>query len=137
MALEPVNASTEPDDGEYRDMTRRFWVSLVLAAPVVTLTAMEMVPGQPLDGVLSMRLARWIELGFMLPVVFWGGWPFFERGVVSIVRRSLNMFPLIALGVGVAAGYSIAATLFPGIFPEAFKEHGGQMPVYFEAPTRS
>lgn len=133
MALEPKDASVSSEQTEYKDMSRRFRVSLALSVPVALLAALEMLPGMPLENVLSMKQVNWIELLFATPVVLWGGYPFFERGALSIVRRSLNMFTLIALGVGIAYVYSITAVLLPGIFPAAFKGHGGEVLVYFEA----
>src|SRR5207244_268012 len=81
----------------------------------------------------SPRLLRWVQLLLATPVVLWGGWPFFQRGWASIVNRSLNMFTLIAIGTGTAYGYSVVATLFPDIFPDSFRIHGGEVAVYFEA----
>nr|MBP9733763.1 heavy metal translocating P-type ATPase [Candidatus Omnitrophota bacterium] len=136
MALEPMDASAAaaaPDDSEYRDMSRRFWTSLVLAVPVVTLSMLEMLPGHLLKGLLSMRQSSLIQMAFALPVIFWGGWPFFVRGASSVIHRSLNMFTLVALGTGSAALYSITAAVRPQGFPPAFQDASGQVPVYFEA----
>jgi Cu+-exporting ATPase len=135
MALEPVTvASTEEENPELIDMTRRFWVSVVLTIPVL-LTAMgELVPF--LSSLLSQTSPKdrqWFELALATPVVLWGGWPFFVRGWRSIVNRSLNMFTLIGLGVGVAYLYSLVAALFPDVFPDSFRGPGGEVPVYFEA----
>ena len=92
----------------------------------------EFLPGQPLQHAIPVRAATWIELALATPVVLWGGWPFFVRGWASVVNRSLNMFTLIALGVGAAYLYSVVATLAPGLFPASFRVHGGRSPVYFE-----
>ncbi len=120
MALEPrVVSLEEKPDHELTDMTRRFWVSVGLSLPVLALGMMEMQP--------------WMQLILTTPVVLWGGRPFFQRGWASIVHRSLNMFTLIAIGTGTAYIYSVLAVLFPGIFPESFRGHGGHIPVYFEA----
>lgn len=135
MALEPVNAAASPDDAEYRDMLKRFKVSAALTVPVAALAFLDMAPGRPLEGVLPMRAVNLLELAFAVPVVFWGGWPFFVRGALSLARRSLNMFTLIALGVGVAIAYSAVAAVVPGIFPAAFRDHAGLVPVYFEAAS--
>ncbi len=135
MALEPKGGAPSAEEGEYRDMLRRFWVSTALSVPVVALAILEMLPGRPLEGRVPMTWVNGIELFFATPVVLWGGWHFFERGVLSVVRRSLNMFTLIGLGVGIAYVYSVVATFLPGIFPEALKGHGGQVPVYFEAAS--
>ena len=133
MALEPNDVSTSSENKEYRDMARRFGAGLFLSLPIIFLAIGEMLPGKPLEKFLSMRLVNWIEFIFATPVVLWGGYPFFERGALSIVRRSLNMFTLIALGVGVAYIYSAIATLTPWIFPDNFRGHGGDVLVYFEA----
>ena len=134
MALEPreVRAADEVNP-ELIDMTRRFWMSLALTAPVFLLSMAEMIPGQPVHHALGARLATWIQLMLATPVVLSGGRPFFERGWASIVSRRLNMFTLIAAGTGVAYAYSVVATLIPGAFPDSFRMHGGQVAVYFEA----
>ncbi len=133
MALEPkeITADAE-DDSELRDMKRRFWVSLVLTIPVVLLAMGPMI-GIPLDQLTEKHRLVWTELLLSTPVVLWGGWPFFVRGWQSIMTRHLNMFTLIGLGTGVAYGYSLIASLFPGIFPAAFRGPAGEVAVYFEA----
>ncbi len=135
MALEPkvFSLTVEEDTSELYDMTRRFWISLALTLPVFLLAMAEMIPGQPVQHALGHRLVIWLQFVLATPVVLWGGWPFFERGWASIVNRSPNMFTLIAIGTGAAFGYSIVATLAPGIFPDSFKGHGGEVAVYFEA----
>ena len=134
MALEPKDASASPENKEYKDMSRRFWVSLMLSVPIILLAISEIIPGRPLDKILPMKLVNWIELFFVTPVVLWGGRPFFERAALSVIRRSLNMFTLIGIGVGVAYIYSVIATFAPNIFPAAFRGgHGGEVSVYFEA----
>ena len=134
MALEPRTVSLEEEvSPELVDMTRRFWISLALALPVVILAMSEMIPGRPVQELLHGRGIAWIELVFATPVVLWGGWPFFQRAWASIVNRSLNMFTLIALGTGTAYLYSTVATLLPGIFPASFRGAGGEVAVYFEA----
>jgi Cu+-exporting ATPase len=105
----------------------------VLTIPVLALGMSDLIPGQPLQHVLSVRAMGWIELALTTPVVLWGGWPFFERGWASVVNRSLNMFTLIALGTGTAFLYSVVAVLFPQIFPATFRGMNGEVPVYFEA----
>ncbi len=135
MALEPKEITAEGgDDGELRDMTRRFWVSLVLAIPVLILAMGPMV-GLPVDKLVAPRNRVWLELILATPVVLWGGWPFFLRGWQSLLSRHLNMFTLISLGVSVAYIYSVVATLFPGIFPAAFRGTNGEVAVYFEAAS--
>ena len=132
MALEPrVVTAVEQENPELVDMTRRFRVSLALTTPILALMAAELIPGQPLHHVLPAGVKNWIELALAAPVVLVGGWPFFQRGWASVVNRSLNMFTLIALGVGAAFGYSVMATLVPGVFPNAFRM-ASEVAVYFE-----
>jgi len=134
MALEPRTATLKEEaNPELAEMTRRFWVSLALTAPVMFLAMSDMIPGQPVQREFSARLLTWIQLVLATPVVLWSGKPFFERGWASVVRRSLNMFTLIAIGTGTAFLYSLVATLAPGIFPDSFRSHHGTVPVYFEA----
>src|SRR3954465_378171 len=132
MALEPVLVSLEaaPND-ELIDMTRRFWIGLAPAAPVVALEMGGHLTG--LDRIVPRQTSNWLQLVLATPVVLWAGWPFFVRGWQSLVTRKLNMFTLIAIGTGVAWLYRIVATLAPGAFPAAFRSHDGAMPVYFEA----
>ncbi len=128
MALEPLDPAPE-EDGELRDMTRRFWVGAVLSIPVVVLAMGAHLP--LLDRIPGLASA-WIQFLLSTPVVLWAGWPFFERGVCSVVTRHLNMFSLIALGTGAAYAFSVVALLAPGILPHSLR-HGGTLPVYFEA----
>jgi len=114
-------------------MRRRFWVSTVLTIPVVIIAMAHYLPGRPLERLASREILSWLELILATPVVLWGGWPFFVRGVQSVIRRSLNMFTLIGLGVSVAYAYSIIAKLLPGIFPDSFRGPSGEVAVYFEA----
>jgi len=134
MALEPKTVSlAEEDKTELTAMRRRFWVSAALSLPVFLLGMSDILPGQPVQRALGARLLAFMQLVLAAPVVLWGGWPFFQRGLASIKHRSLNMFTLIALGIGVAFGFSVIATLIPQYLPPAFhrQEHG--IPVYFEA----
>ncbi|MCC7414210.1 MAG: heavy metal translocating P-type ATPase [Gammaproteobacteria bacterium] len=134
MALEPRDSAAEkPDDTELKLMTRRFVVSLALSLPVFVLAMGADFAHDAVTGVLSMRTVQWIEFALATPVVLWGGWPFFARGWASLVHRSLNMFTLISIGVGVAWIYSTVALLAPAVFPQAVRGHGGLVPVYFEA----
>ncbi|HEX9809696.1 MAG TPA: copper-translocating P-type ATPase [Alphaproteobacteria bacterium] len=134
MALEPVSvAADEAPNPELLDMTRRFWVSLALTVPLLVLAMGEMVPGRPAGGLVSPAADRWIQFALASPVLLWGGAPFFVRGWASVVHRSLNMFTLIAMGTGVAYLFSAVAVIAPGIFPAAFRGHGGTVEVYFEA----
>ena len=133
MALEPRTITVkEEENPELVDMTRRFWVSVLLSLPVFLIGMNDLLPGRPLERMVSMDALGWIQLVLATPVVLWGGWPFFVRAWQSVVNFSLNMFTLIGLGVAVAYIYSIIAKLFPDIFPDSFKEHG-VVPVYFEA----
>jgi len=132
MALEPRNAPAE-DHAELDDMTRRFWVSTSLALPVFLMAMVTDLLPQAMPASISMLTVQWIEFALATPVVLWGGWPIFQRGWASLVNRSLNMFTLIALGVGVAWTYSVAAMLLPDIFPPSMRSMGETVPVYFEA----
>jgi Cu+-exporting ATPase len=131
MALEPRTVTLEDRNPELEDMTRRFRAALLFTAPILALMISEVVPGQPLQNLLPHGALNWLELVLASPVVLWGGWPFFQRGWASVVNRHLNMFTLIALGVGAAFSYSVVATIAPGVFPESFRM-GGQVAVYFE-----
>jgi len=134
MALEPRTVTLEEEaNPELVDMTRRFWISVVLTAPIFFLAMSDMIPGQPVQGVASPQLLNWLQLALATPVVLWGGWAFFQRGWASIINRSLNMFTLIAIGVGTAYIYSVFATLFPHLFPQSFRGHTGEVGVYFDA----
>ncbi len=133
MALEPVTVAAEEDDSELRDMTRRFTISIVLALPVfISAMGSEMWP-QAFAKVIAPQSRQWLELLLATPVVWWCGWPFFVRGWKSVVTRHLNMFTLIALGIGVAWSYSVVATMFPDLFPASVRMGPGIVPVYFEA----
>jgi Cu+-exporting ATPase len=132
MALEPEVASLDaPPNPELADMTRRFWIGLVLSLPPVVLEMGGHLVGG--HGWVDPTLSNWIQLVFATPVVLWAGWPFFVRGAQSLVTRNLNMFTLIAMGTGVAYAYSVIGTVAPGIFPATFRGHGGAVAVYFEA----
>ncbi|MGB5305462.1 MAG: heavy metal translocating P-type ATPase, partial [Gammaproteobacteria bacterium] len=133
MALEPRTVQAEEDTSELDDMTRRLRVSTALALPVFVLAMLaDMAPGL-LPAGLSMEAVQWIEFVLATPVVIWGGWPFFVRGVQSVMTWNLNMFTLIGLGVSVAWVYSTVALLFPGIFPAVMRMEDGRVAVYFEA----
>ena len=132
MALEPEVATLDAaPNPELADMTRRFWVGLVLALPAVVLEMGGHLVGG--HGLLDQTLSNWIQLVFATPVVVWAGWPFFVRGWQSLLTRNLNMFTLIATGTGVAYVYSLVGTIAPGIFPANFRGHGGAVAVYFES----
>ncbi|MGD8477781.1 MAG: heavy metal translocating P-type ATPase [Burkholderiales bacterium] len=133
MALEPMTPQTSEENPELTDMTRRFWVSTALALPVLFLAmGGEFIPGL-VPGLISEKASHWLQFALATPVVLWGGWPFFVRGWQSLVNRHLNMFTLIALGVGVAWLYSTVALLMPGLFPLSLRGVAGLVPVYFEA----
>jgi len=132
MALEPVTVTLdEGPNEELIDMERRFKWSLALTAPILALMVDEFIPGQPLHHAMPMGARNWFELLLATPVVLWAGWPFFQRGWASVVTRHLNMFTLIALGVGAAYAYSVVATVAPGLFPASFRM-GDEVAVYFE-----
>ena len=134
MALEPRTVTLESETNpELVEMTRRFWLGVVLTIPLLSIAMSDFIPGNPLVRLVSMRTLGLIQFVLATPVVLWGGWPFFVRGLQSIVNRSLNMFTLIGLGVAVAYGFSVIAKLFPEIFPPAFRVHSGEVPLYFEA----
>jgi Cu+-exporting ATPase len=130
MALEPRSGPVE-DHAELDDMTRRFWFSTALALPVFVMAMVADLLPQFMP--LSMPVVQGLEFALATPVVLWSGWPIFQRGWASVINRSLNMFTLIALGVGVAWTYSVVAMLLPGIFPHTMHTMGGLVPVYFEA----
>ncbi len=132
MALEPRTVTVEESNPELEDMTRRFWQSVALGSPILALMISEMLPGQPLQQLVSGRTLVWFQFLLATPVVLWIGRPLFERAWFSIVNRHLNMFTLIGLGTGAAYLYSVAATLAPGWFPDSFRGHGGELAVYFE-----
>ena len=135
MALEPMGVPA-PDAGpnpELVDFKRRFWVGAVLTAPLLVLTMGPFVGLGFVRDILGERATLWVELIVSTPVILWAGWPFFVRGVKSVINRSLNMFTLIAMGVGASYLFSVTAVLLPGIFPDGFRDAGGNVGVYFEA----
>ncbi len=134
MALEPMGVPTgdEGPNPELIDFTRRFWVSAILAVPLLFIAMGPMI-GLPIRDWVGERTAVWIEFALATPIVLWAAIPFFHRGWESIVNRSPNMWTLISLGVGAAYAYSVVATLFPGVFPEQLRSPDGMVPVYFEA----
>ena len=133
MALEPLSAIQETGPSpELIDMTRRFWIGAALAVPTAILEMGGHFPGLELHRYISPQISVWLQFLFATPVVLWAGWPFFVRGWASVRNRSLNMFSLIALGVGAAFLYSLAATFAPGVFPDSLRQDG-VTPVYYEA----
>jgi len=133
MALEPRTAEVEPEDRELKAMSRRFWVSATLSLPLFILAMGHDLYPAAMPDFLDARRLQWLQLALATPVVLWGGWPFFVRGWASLIHRRLNMFTLIALGIGVAWLYSLAATVWPGLFPDSLRSMAGRVPVYFEA----
>jgi Cu+-exporting ATPase len=138
MALEPRTVAAGPEENlELRDMTRRFWISVALSAPLMAIAMAAMFWAMPLHGILAGAALPWLEFALATPVVLWGGWPFFQRFWTSLVNRSPNMFTLIGMGTGVAYGYSVIATVAPKIFPQSLRTGSGNMSgypdVYFEA----
>ncbi len=134
MALEPLQPSgSDGENAELKDMLRRFWFGLVLALPVFVLEMGSHLPALHLHELVGTRISQWLQFALATPVVLWAGWPFYVRAVASVRHRSLNMFSLIALGVGAAYLYSLAALLLPRLFPAALHGADGAVPVYFEA----
>jgi Cu+-exporting ATPase len=134
MALEPEVAAVESGpSAELISMTRRFWIGLLLALPVVVLEMGGHLTN--LHMLLGAQVSNWIQLALATPVVLWAGWPFFERAAQSLVTRHPNMFTLVAMGTGVAWGYSVVATLAPGLFPDTFRAADGSVAIYFEAAS--
>ncbi len=134
MALElRVVTAAEEANPELRDMTRRFWIGVALALPIFALVMADMIPRQPLQGVVSVNVSTWLSFILATPLVAWVGFPFFQRGWASLVTRRLNMFTLIAMGTGAAYLYSAVATIRPGMLPDSFRTPGGDVPVYFES----
>ncbi len=129
MALEPREVTGEEINPELIDMKRRLWISAVLTAPLLILMVLDMLPGAHW---LSTAATGWIQFALATPVVLWGGWPFFQRGWMSVVNRHFNMFTLIALGTGASYLFSVIALLFPFLIPPSFRSHSGAVPLYFE-----
>ena len=133
MTLEPRTVTLEEENPALRDMTRRFWTAVALTVPLLLLMVSEMLSAKPLQTLLGPTAPLWVEFTLAAPVVLWCGWPFLERGWRSVASRHLNMFTLIALGTGASYLYSVTASLFPGWFPDSFREHHtGALAVYFE-----
>src|SRR5437763_326348 len=134
MTLEPktIGAGDEEEQKEIRSLSRKFWSALVLTIPVLFIATGHAIPGLDVDAMIPKQISKWIEFALATPVVLWAGDFFFTRAWRSIVNRSLNMFTLIAVGVGAAYFYSAVAVLAPGIFPESFRSNG-EVGLYFEA----
>ena len=134
MTLEPktIGAGHEEGEHEIQSLSRKFWIALVLTIPVLILAMGHEIPRLHIDAVVPAQIGKWIQFGLTTPVVLWVGGFFFTRAWQSIVNRSLNMFTLIAVGVGAAYMFSALAAIAPGIFPESFRQHG-EVGLYFEA----
>jgi len=133
MALEPRTVDVGKEENpELEDMSRRFWFAAAMTIPLMIVAMGDLLPGQPISRIFSPRIRMLIELALATPVCLWSAWPFYVRAVQSVKNRSLNMFTLIGLGVSVAYIYSLIAALFPGMFPDSFRQDG-QVAVYFEA----
>ncbi len=133
MALEPLDATAEADDGELRDMTRRLWVSAVFTAPLLVYVMGNMLLGHPFHRLIGPAVSQWLELVLATPVVAWCAWPFFVRGVRSMRAKSPNMWTLISIGVAIAYAFSVVATVAPRLFPRELRDEAGRVGVYFEA----
>jgi P-type Cu+ transporter len=134
MRLEPKTVATadHAEEAEIRSLSRKFWISLVFTVPVLFLAMGHLIPGLHVEKWVPKSVSKWVEFALATPVVFWAGGMFFTKAWRSLVNRSLNMFTLIATGVGAAYFYSAVAVVAPGIFPESFRE-GGEVGLYFEA----
>ena len=135
MELVPLQADVSAEERKYRDLLKKFWISLGFTLPIFLIAMSEMLPKNPLYVMLSQRYWNWIQLALSLPVVFYATWMFFRRAYRSVVTWNLNMFTLIGIGAGVAWTFSRAGLLAPGIFPAQFKTDAGTVHVYFEAAT--
>jgi len=133
MALEPMTVTINEANPELDSMTRRFWVSAALTLPLLAIMVSDLLPRHPIQHLLTGQNLGWVEFALATPVVLWGGWPFFQRGLASIVSRNLNMFTLISIGSGSAYLYSVVAVLLPQLFPASFRDMSGQLGLYFEA----
>src|ERR1041385_324774 len=118
------DVANEEDQREVKSLSQKFWIALVLTIPVLIITMSHAIPGINIESLIPRQIAKWIEFGLTTPVVLWAGGFFFTRAWQSIVNRSLNMFTLIAVGVGAAYFYRAVAVIAPGIFPESFRRHG-------------
>ena len=135
MTLEPKTLTAAPDaaeNAELRSMTKRFWIGAALTFPVFVFAMAHMIPALAKQSWMDGQASRWSQLALATPVVGWASWTFFQRGWRSLVTRHLNMFTLIAVGVGAAFVFSLVAMVLPGLFPETMR-HGGKVPIYFES----
>tara|TARA_R110002072_G_scaffold64203_1_gene159149 strand:+ start:127425 stop:129614 length:2190 start_codon:yes stop_codon:yes gene_type:complete len=132
MALEPLIAD-DSENEELKDMTKRFWLAALFTIPLFIISMGDLLPGQPISNIISPTVKVYLELLLATPVCLYSAWPFYVRGIDSIVRKSLNMFTLIGIGVSVAFVYSLVATVIPNIFPTSFRDSMGHVAVYYEA----
>ena len=133
MALEPQIAEVGSENAELINMNRRFWISLLLAVPVFVISMINDMAPDLIPKTISLQQIQWFEFSLATPVVLWCGLPFFQRGWASIIHRSLNMFTLVSIGIGVAWIYSVVATFLPQLFPLIMQDDSGAVAVYFEA----
>lgn len=133
MALEPRVTEVDAENTELINMNRRFWVSLLLSFPVFIIAMIHDMTPDLMPDAITLQQIQWFEFALATPVVLWCGLPFFQRGWASIMHRSLNMFTLVSIGIGVAWGYSVIATFLPQLFPPLMQDEGGAVAVYFEA----
>jgi Cu+-exporting ATPase len=135
MALEPMLPRVGDTNPELDSMTRRLWIAATLTLPLLAVMVSDLLPAKPLQHLLAGRALGWLEFAVATPVVLWAGWPFFQRGWMSIISRNLNMFTLISIGAGSAYLYSVAAVVAPQLFPASFRDSFGQLGLYFEAAS--
>jgi Cu+-exporting ATPase len=133
MALEPRVTEVDAENTKLINMNRRFWVSLLLSFPVFIIAMIHDMTPDLMPDAITLQQIQWFEFALATPVVLWCGLPFFQRGWASIMHRSLNMFTLVSIGIGVAWGYSVIATFLPQLFPPLMQDEGGAVAVYFEA----
>ena len=135
MDLVPMEGDVEEEDKTYKNLLYKFKIATLFTLPVFLIAMSEMIPKNPLMGIMPMKYWNWVQLVLSIPVVFYAAWMFFERAWRSIITWNLNMFTLIGIGSGVAWLFSVTSLLFPGVFPDQFKSHMGTVYVYFEATT--
>ncbi|HUH48162.1 MAG TPA: HAD-IC family P-type ATPase, partial [Arenibacter sp.] len=135
MDLVPVKADLSAEEKNYKKLLRKFWIAGIFTLPIFVIAMSEMIPNNPLYGIMSIKYWNWIQLALSLPVVFYATWMFFERAYRSIKTWNLNMFTLIGIGAGIAWLFSVFGMFFPDVFPDQFKTHDGTVHVYIEAAT--
>src|SRR5690606_3288682 len=135
MDLVPVKADLSAEEKNYKKLLRKFWIAGIFTLPIFVIAMSEMIPNNPLYGIMSIKYWNWIQLVLSLPVVSYATWMFFERAYRSIKSWNLNMFTLIGIGAGIAWLFSVFGMFFPDVFPDQFKTHDGTVHVYIEAAT--